>query len=813
MDARLIRYALEDEGIACDIKVVDTKAAFIESLEQESFDLIFADFSLPTFNAIDALGWVRERGIRTPVLLISGVIGEEFAVKSLKAGATDYVLKDHLARLAPAVRRTLAEYQQRRKQLDAEAEIQRQSELFGLVEKMVQLGTFTWEADGAGLYWSPGLYAIYEWGDRSAPPTLDALMGPVHPQDRPLLAEALSSAREQGGSLPISFRLQLSDQRTKYIFCQLEAPSQAAGPRRVVGVMQDVTRTKQTENALQRSERNFRRLSEDLERRVQERTRELHDSNASLQLEIEERRRIEAQLNNIHESIDDVIWSFSVEEGRVNYLSPSATRLFGLTAEQVEGLKTLQDLECLVYPEDRDKVVQAFLEGNAEKGWDFGFRLVNQSDESIHMVRVRAKQSVDERGGLRFDGITTDISERVRAEKRLKASEHRYRTLFDSAPDAIISMDIQSGNIIAVNHKAVELLGRSESHLRAMAFAEVFAPAARAAVMDAFGAYIGGASFRLPAGVLPLRLAAAGGQLIPVEVSPSKFWLGDRQVLSCFFRDVRERLEQEEAIRDLQEKYRLISENTLDILLLFTPDGALQYASPSLAEVLGSPVEAFLGKNILEQYSPQAGRQAWIRRAAIEPLLAGGKGQTSLILPVFDARGDLRLFDVQTRPIRDTDGKVQYLLSRCRDVTDRERAYQQVKEREAQYRLISENMSDLITINTLRGKLIWVSPSVQEVLGCAPEDILGLKALTFVHPEDRRRLEREMRRLIRREVDMPIISYRLRHQSGDYRWVETSAKGIFDEAGQLQNIQTSTRDISERKQAEEETRRALARER
>ena len=815
LDASLIRYTLEDERIDCEIRVVDTRGDFVRCLEEEEYDVVFADYTLPKFTALDALEIMRERGIRTPVLLISGTIGEEFAVRSLKAGATDYVLKDHLTRLGPAVRRALAEYDQRRRQAEAEAEIQRQSELFEVVEKMAFLGTFTWDLKSPYLYWSPGMHVIYETDASHLRPTVETLLAAVHVDDRQRVTQALEKARVQGGTVPLAFRLLVSGGRIKHVSCRLDAIPGPEGPEQVVGVLQDVTRTKQAELALQASEENYRRLNQDLESRVQARTRELHQTNASLQIEIDERRRIEAELNNIHHAIDDVIWSFNLVEGRISYLSPSAARLFGLSLAELDRAIKQRDLGLLIHAADQKRVFSYFSRLEPGQEWDFQFRVHSHQRKDIHIVRIRAKLSLDAAGKpVRIDGIATDITERVRAEDQLKASEQRYRTLFNSAPDAIISMDISSGAIIAVNRRAVELLGTTEDRLLGTPFAGVFPLASRETVMTSFGRYLHeNRPFSLPPDLLPLRLSGPGGRSIPVEASPSKFWLEDRQVLSCFFRDVRQRLEQEEAIRDLQEKYRLISENTLDIILLYSPEGILQYISPSVEEVLGIPPEGFLGKNLMTLYTPQPQRQARILERGILPLTRKEVAQTSLILPIFDARGQLRLFDVQTRPINGPGGQLRYLLSRCRDVTDRERAYQQVKEREVQYRLISENMSDLITTNSPKGELLWVSPSSREVLGWTPEEMQGRHIYAFIHPEDQPAVRRETWRLLRRRIETMVVSYRLRHRDDSYLWVETIAKRVLDTQGRLNSLQTSTRDISERKQAEEETRRALMRER
>jgi PAS domain S-box-containing protein len=112
-DAMLIAASLERHGYQCEIERVETPQDFLQALERGGVDLIISDFSLPTFNGLAALELAREKQPDIPFLFVSGTIGEEVAIEALKSGATDYVLKDRLARLVPAVRRALADATER----------------------------------------------------------------------------------------------------------------------------------------------------------------------------------------------------------------------------------------------------------------------------------------------------------------------------------------------------------------------------------------------------------------------------------------------------------------------------------------------------------------------------------------------------------------------------------------------------------------------------------------------------------------------------------------------------------------------------
>jgi len=122
-DARLIQSYLVDGGLDCTITRVDNRTDFMAMLEHGWVDLILSDYAVPGFDGMTALKVVRERWPVLPFVLVSGTLGEEVAVESLKSGATDYVLKDGLTRLAPVVGRAMAELEREFERRRAEVEL------------------------------------------------------------------------------------------------------------------------------------------------------------------------------------------------------------------------------------------------------------------------------------------------------------------------------------------------------------------------------------------------------------------------------------------------------------------------------------------------------------------------------------------------------------------------------------------------------------------------------------------------------------------------------------------------------------------
>ena len=105
----VIGATLDSDGVECELVHVETEQAFLAALNRDAFDLILADYALPGFDGLTALSLARTHAPEVPFIFVSGRLGEEVAIESLKVGATDYVLKQRLARLAPAVRRALSE--------------------------------------------------------------------------------------------------------------------------------------------------------------------------------------------------------------------------------------------------------------------------------------------------------------------------------------------------------------------------------------------------------------------------------------------------------------------------------------------------------------------------------------------------------------------------------------------------------------------------------------------------------------------------------------------------------------------------------
>src|SRR5689334_3685105 len=122
-DAELVEKQLRKAGIMYVLQRVDSRDGFAQALDQFHPDLVLADYSLPDFDGLSAVKMARQSDPDLPIIVVSGMLGDEAAAGVVKAGANDYVLKDRLARLGSAVERAIEEAAQSRARKRAEAEI------------------------------------------------------------------------------------------------------------------------------------------------------------------------------------------------------------------------------------------------------------------------------------------------------------------------------------------------------------------------------------------------------------------------------------------------------------------------------------------------------------------------------------------------------------------------------------------------------------------------------------------------------------------------------------------------------------------
>jgi signal transduction histidine kinase len=335
-DALLLELELQRAGYGTVCHRVDTVAAMTAALARQRWDLVIADYVMPHFNGLDALALVREKGLDLPFIIVSGHITEDTAVAAMKAGAHDYVMKDKLARLGPAVERELREAEVRRQRRRTEETLKVEHAITRIMANassleeaspgIVQLLIDGLEVDFGGLWMLDEKRRVLE------PFVLNLRTG--SPQLQTFLQESRRLSFSLGTGVPGAVWAQkravwLTDIAQEHhlprhdtaitagLKSAMAFPIQRAGD--FIGVLEFFTshRMEQEPNLLnmmtaigseigqfiqrRRAEDDLRRAHDELESRIQQRTAELKTANNKLQASITERKRLEHELLEITE--------------------------------------------------------------------------------------------------------------------------------------------------------------------------------------------------------------------------------------------------------------------------------------------------------------------------------------------------------------------------------------------------------------------------------------------------------------------------------------------------------------------------------
>jgi len=257
-DADMILRLLMHAGFEVFSHRVEDAAGLRHALEDPTWDVIIADYHLPGFDAPGVLRILQECGNDIPCIVVSGKMGEETAVEMMKSGAHDYLTKNNLTRLAPAVERELAEAAGRRDSKRAQEELRGSEERLALAVEATQLGTFDFYPQTGKLIWSK--FARQHYGVLpEAEITYDTFLRALHPADRDRATQAVKDALryENGGDYAHEYRtLGIEDGQERWLSSRgrvfFDSESQ---PIRMVGVIQNITERKRLEQQLLQSQK------------------------------------------------------------------------------------------------------------------------------------------------------------------------------------------------------------------------------------------------------------------------------------------------------------------------------------------------------------------------------------------------------------------------------------------------------------------------------------------------------------------------------------------------------------------------------
>jgi PAS domain S-box-containing protein len=262
-DAEMVQDQLTREGVACDIAMAHNQASFEAALAREPFDLILSDYNLPGYDGIAALKWAQAMQPDAPVIMISGTLGEEEAVKCLHIGATDYLLKDHLGRLVPAVQRALQEADARRTRAHtAHALVQRERALRENEKRtnfaLAAAGMGVWEIEFATnrLTWSDTMAPVFGLAPEQAPKTTEEYFQLIDPVDRREVEASVARAIAGERDYVVEFRTMWPGGGTHWVHGRAQVSYETDGtPVRLLGIGIDITARKRLEARLEEAQK------------------------------------------------------------------------------------------------------------------------------------------------------------------------------------------------------------------------------------------------------------------------------------------------------------------------------------------------------------------------------------------------------------------------------------------------------------------------------------------------------------------------------------------------------------------------------
>ena len=262
----------------------------------------------------------------------------------------------------------------------------------------------------------------------------------------------------------------------------------------------------------------------------------------------------------------------------------------------------------------------------------------------------------------------------------------------------------------------------------------------------------------------------------------------------------------EKALARSEEKFRLLIENSHDIIYTLTPEGVFTFVSPAWTVLLGHPVNQVAGHAFQPFVHPDdlAGCMSWLQK-----VVETGQRQEGVEYRVRHVDGSWRWHTSGAVPLRDTTGTVIGFEGIARDISERKQAEVALQKSEERLREVLENSIDAAYKRNLQTDTYdYLSPSFARISGYAPSEMNALPLETvenLMHPDD----EAEVQRVVADSVTNPDnrpyqMEYRFKHKQGHYRWFQDRYTVMRDERGQPLALIGSVSDITERKQAEDE---------
>lgn len=759
VDAARVSLQLEQEGYAVNSTRVATAGAMRAALDLQVWDVILCDNSLLEFSAPDAFAIVKELDLETPFIVVSETRDEEAAIAIMAAGAHDYLKKTHLARLGPAIERVRKEAQERHARRSAENACRESEELFRSYFELGPIGMAITTPEKGFLQVNDRICSLLGY-------ERDALLQKswtdlTHPEDLAADEEQFNRMRRsESDNYSLNKRFLKKDgtfiSTTISVKC---LRNQDGSIKYCLGMMEDIT---------------VRELAEETQRASDIRYRALFDY-----------------------SPDGII--IADPAGIYLDVNRALCRMLGYRPDEMIGLTAADIVVSDQTPRIADALKTIRSDSEYKQEWQFRRR-----DGSQFPAEVIATFIPD--GNIL--AVVRDISERRSAQDSLRASEERYRHLFESNPYPMWVYDIDTLHFLAVNDAAIRFYGYSEAEFRPMTIKDIRTPDDIPELLERLvdlDKHLDDTSI--------WRHRKKAGATVEMEVRSHEIvfdGLRSRLILAI---DVTERKRTETALRENEIKFRTVAETATDGIITIDQQSEILFLNPSGERLFGYSEEELIGRS-LTMLIPERFRKAHLY--GLEKFLRTGQRNMSwhaVQLPGLHKDGHEIPLELSMARF-DKDGQ-PYITSIVRDISDRKQAEEQQRQLVAEIEAHRQRINNIVAnvpgvvfehwVGTnLDDKMTdFVSEHVRTMLGYAPEQWLAAPDfwLSIIHPDDREQIARSSAedfaasRPSRRE-------FRWITSDGRALWVESTSTVVNNEAGEPVGLRGVAIDVSDRKRAE-----------
>ena len=515
-----------------------------------------------------------------------------------------------------------------------------------------------------------------------------------------------------------------------------------------------------------------------LEQIIAERTRELADANYAL-------RGSETRLKDAQALAHIGSWTWNCTSNRLEW-SDEMFRLFGVEKETCSvPPETLFDQA--VHPDDRDKVNEGrLMMVNDKKALALGFRVI-WPDQSVHFVwGEQGKLLLNDAGNpSTLTGTVQDVTARTRALETLQESERRFREMLETINLLAIILDT-NGKVTFCNDYLLALTGWKREEVINADWFEKFLPEENAVVKDRYLGLLA-ASALPPHHENPIRTKSGEIRFIHWNNTMLRDGTGRIVGTASIGEDVTERKRTEEKATRLAA----IVQSSEDAIIGKTLEGIVTSWNIGAEKIYGYTEAEVLGKSISMLVPPGRGDEV------LEILKRIRRGDHIEHFETLRLRKDGRdvFMSLTISPIYNGKREVVAASTIGRDVTERKLADEVLRQREEQFRLIAENVEDMITVFDLDGRRLYSSPSCRSIMG-DPELLNGTVGFQSIHPDDAARVNQAFQETVRTGIGQRI-EYRLTARDGSVRNINSKGSVIRESDGTFSRAIFVSRDVTE----------------